>query len=190
MKKVLAAVLILFSRSVFAQQAPEQLVAAMIVHGDTFPTMQLPGVEVVTKMQFASWQAEYQFYNLKKNVLIVYPYAQQAGEIFREINIEMNSMDKHHEQKKFLKEKEKELDDLYESDLKNLTVTQGQILCKLISYETGTSVYDLISEFKNPLSAFYWQSMGKFLGYNLKENYDPNEDKDLNIIVHSLEDTY
>jgi hypothetical protein len=152
--------------------------------------MQLPEVEVVTKIQFASWQAELQFYQLKKNVLIVYPYALQAGEIFREINIEMSSMDKHREQKKFLKDKEKQLDDLYESDLKNLTVSQGQILCKLISYETGLSVYDLISEFKNPFSAFYWQSMGKFLGYNLKETYDPQQDRDLDIIIHSMEGTY
>ena len=191
MKKILAAaILISFTIRLFAQQPGEQLVAAMIVHGDTFPTMQLPEVEVVTKVEFASWQAELQFYQLKKNVMIVYPYAVQAGEIFREINTEMSSMDKRHDQKKFLKDKEKQLDDLYESDLKNLTTTQGQILCKLISYETGLSVYDLVSEFKNPFSAFYWQSMGKFLGYNLKETWDPQQDRDLDIIVHSLEGTY
>jgi len=93
------------------------------------------------------------------------------------------------EQKKFLKSKEKELDELYENSLKNLTVTQGELLVKLIARETGMSVYDLIREFKNPMSAFYWNKFTQLYGYSLKETYDPQEDRDIEIIVRSIEGT-
>jgi len=88
-----------------------------------------------------------------------------------------------------VKEREKELDQLYENSLKNLTVTQGAILVKLIARETGQSVYELISEFKNPFSAFYWNKLSGLYGYSLKQDYDPQEDRDIEIIVRSIEGT-
>ena len=38
------------------------------------------------------------------------------------------------------------------------------------------------------MSAFFWNSAGKIYGYDLKENYDPQQDKDLEIIVRSIEE--
>jgi hypothetical protein len=97
-------------------------------------------------------------------------------------------MDSKHERKKFLKRKEKDLDEQFEKPLKNLTVDQGKILVKLIARETGHSCYDLVEQFKSPFSAFYWNGLGKLFGYNLKPDYDPQQDRDLEIIVRSLED--
>jgi hypothetical protein len=89
-----------------------------------------------------------------------------------------------------MRQKEEELDVLFEDQLKNLTVTQGEILCKLIARETGMSVYDLVKEFKNPVSAFYWNKMSQFLGYSLREQYDPQQERDIEFIVRSIEGGY
>lgn len=89
-----------------------------------------------------------------------------------------------------MKEKEAQLNVLFEGELKNLTITQGEILCKLVARETGLSVYDLIREFKNPFSAFYWNKMSQFLGYSLRYQYDAQEEKEIEFIVRSLEGDY
>ncbi len=166
------------------------LMPAMIVNNDTFPTFQLPEVVVVSKRTFANALEQARFNNLKRNVMIVYPYAQRAGTIFNEINIEIKSMDHKRDRKRYIKQKETELDDLYEKDLKDLTVSQGQILTKLVARQTGISVYNLIKEYKNPISAFYWNKMSQFFGYSLRDVYDPQENRDLELIVESLEGNY
>jgi hypothetical protein len=61
---------------------------------------------------------------------------------------------------------------------------------KLISRYTGKSVYDLISDYKNPMSAFLWNGVGKMWGYRLKEVYNPEENKDIEIIMRSIENNY
>ena len=166
------------------------LLPTIIVGKDTFPSYQLQDIVVVSKRTFKDPLEQARFNALKKNVLIVYPYAKEAGAIFRDINRQMASIEKKKERKKYMKQKEKELDDLFEDDLKNLTVTQGEILCKLVARETGMSVYDLVKEFKNPVSAFYWNKMSQFLGYNLRDEYDPQQEKDIEFIVRSIEGTY
>lgn len=122
--------------------------------------------------------------------MVVYPFAKEAGGIFNEVNANLASMNKKKDQKKFMKQKEDELNVLFEGELKNLTITQGEILCKLVARETNSSVYDLIREFKNPFSAFYWNKMSQFLGYSLRYEYDPQQEKDIELIVRSLEGNY
>ena len=112
---------------------------------------------------------------------------EEADKIFNEVNSSLAEKDKRRDQKKFLKEKEKELDAQFEDKLKDLTTTQGTILVKLIARETGQNCYALIKEFKNPFSAFFWQSAGKLYGYDLKLAYDPQQDHDIELIVRSIE---
>ena len=166
------------------------MLPAVVVGRDTFPAYQLQDVVVVSKRIFKSAEDQSRFNALKRNVLIVYPFAKEAGGIFNEVSTAMASMDKRKERKKFMKQKEEELNVLFEGELKNLTITQGEILCKLVARETGNSVYDLIREFKNPLSAFYWNKMSQFLGYSLRYEYDPQEEKDIEFIVRSIEGNY
>src|SRR5580765_4305834 len=109
------------------------LLPAMIVGRDTFPAYQLQDIVVISKRVFKDQLEQYRFNQLKRNVMIVYPYAREAGEIFRQINDTLPLIDKKKDRKKFMKNKENELDNLFEGDLKNLTVTQGEILTKLVA---------------------------------------------------------
>ena len=187
MKRLLFAVVLSGSVSLLSAQNEGKLLPLLVVGTDTFPTCTLQEVMVVSKRVFADQAAQYRFNQLKRNVIIVYPYAKEAGVLFREINSTMSDMSKKKQQKQYVKDKEKELDQLYENSLKNMTVTQGEILVKLIARETGISVYSLIKEFKNPVSAFYWNKISSLYGYTLKEEYDPQQERDIEMIVRSIE---
>ncbi len=184
------ALFVLFMLPLTIHAQTGMLLAAVVVGRDTFPAYQLQDVVVVSKRIFKSGEDQSRFNALKRNVLVVYPFAKEAGGIFNEVNAAMASMDKRKERKRFIKQKEEELNVLFEGELKNLTITQGEILCKLVARETGNSVYDLIREFKNPLSAFYWNKMSQFLGYSLRYEYDPQQEKDIEFIVRSIEGNY
>lgn len=191
MKKVIILVFILTSfEARLRAQVEGQLLPLVVVGNDSFPTCTLQEVVVVSKRVFKDQADQYRYNRLRDNIVTVYPYAKEAGTIFSEINDQLAQMDKKKERKKFVKQKEKELDMLYENSLKNLTVTQGDLLVKLIARETGLTVYELISEFKNPFSAFYWNKLSAFYGYSLKQQYDPQEQRDIEMIVRSIEGSF
>ncbi len=168
-------------------QGTGQLLPTMVVRGDTFPVLTLDEVVIVSKRYFASAAEQYRFQKLKRDILLVYPYAKEAAVILRQVHQQMAEMDGKKERKRFLKQKERELETLYSHSLKNMTVTQGDLLVKLIARETGLSVYSLLEELKTPLSAFYWNRVSSFFGYSLKQSYDPQEQRDIEIIVRSIE---
>ncbi len=191
MKKVIILLFILTSfEARLRAQVEGQLLPLVVVGNDSFPTCTLQEVVVVSKRVFKDQADQYRYNRLRDNIVTVYPYAKEAGTIFSEINDQLAQMDKKKERKKFVKQKEKELDMLYENSLKNLTVTQGDLLVKLIARETGLTVYELISEFKNPFSAFYWNKLSAFYGYSLKQQYDPQEQRDIEMIVRSIEGSF
>jgi len=75
--------------------------------------------------------------------------------------------------------------------LRKLTISQGKILTKLVNRETGLTTHQLIKDYKSGITAFFWQTIGKKYGYDLKKAYDPINDpydKDIESIVLSLEE--
>lgn len=193
MKAIKAAILFLVVFYITIGVSPAQkphgvLLPATIVGKDTMAVIALDQIVVLTKRNFKDAEDYARFSQLQYNVHMVYPYAKLAAKIFNDIQDSLSYMDSKHERKKFLKRKEKDLDNHFEKPLKNLTIDQGKILVKLIARETGHSCYDLVEQFKSPFSAFYWNGLGKIFGYNLKPDYDPEQDRDLEIIVRSLEE--
>ena len=63
---------------------------------------------------------------------------------------------------------EGEIKNMFNREVKNLTITQGGILIKLIDRETGNSSYDLLKDMKGGITAFFYQSIARIFGNNLK----------------------
>src|SRR5215217_9553505 len=139
MKKLLILAILIAIRAGVHAQTDGMLLPLVIVGSDTFPTCMLQEVVVVSKRVFKDQIEQYRYNQLRQNIIVVYPYAKEAGTMFSEINEQLEAMDKKKERKRFVKQKEDELDALYENSLKNLTVTQGDLLVKLIARETGMS---------------------------------------------------
>ncbi len=186
-KVLLVAAIIIFPLLAPAQNTEGMFLPAIVNGNDTIGVATLPEFVIISKRLFSDPTEQYRFNQLKKNIFIVYPYAKEAGKIFNELNQSLSEKNRKRDQKKYLKQKEEELDTQFADQLKNLTTTQGEILVKLIARETGQNCYTLIREFKNPLSAFFWQNAGKLFGYNLKITYNPQQDADIELIVRSIE---
>ncbi len=164
------------------------VLSGVIVDGDTIFLASIEEVYIFPRHRFSSRRDMRRYERLIRNVKRAYPYAIIASETLEDIAMHTVSMKNEKERKKYIKEREKELFDKYEDELKKLTITQGKILIKLIDRETGDTSYDLVKELRGSFSAFFWQTLARIFGSNLKSEFDPHgEDKLLNEIVILIE---
>ncbi len=169
-----------------------QEVAEMVIDtvtGDTFYVYNLSPI-VIAEKRTSNFKEYWRWLRLKYDVMKVYPYAIAAAALYREIEDSLAKLKTKRQRKRYLKSLEKRLREEFEEPLKGLTIRQGKILVKLIQRETGKTLYEILKEYKSGFSAIYWQSLGSFLGYDLKTVYDPELDKDLDFILRSLDETY
>lgn len=184
-----------FSKSVNAQQEVTKvgkndtiILPAIIVGGDTIPYIYLPVINIYSTRVFKSKREQIRYTKLRRDVTKVWPYAKLAGEMFNQLDKELKMTDDKKVQKALVDKTEKEIKDKFEDELKKLTVTQGRILIKLIDRQTGNTSYEVVQDLKGRFSAFFWQSLARLFGSNLKSHYDPyGEDAEIEKIVKSLE---
>jgi len=166
------------------------IICAAVIHdGDTIAYMSLPQVDIIAERTFANAAERNKYLRLRRDVKKAYPYAILASLKLKEINAALENISGKGDQRRFIKNKERELKEQFEEDLKNLTINQGKILIRLIDRETGNTSYELVKEMRGTLSAFMWQSLASFFGSSLKTKYDPTqgEDKLIEGIIHQIE---
>jgi hypothetical protein len=161
----------------------------LIVDGDTLPVVNLRAAEVSADRIFASKREERKWSRLKRDVNKVYPYAKIAGKRLEGYNNQMIGMNER-ERKRMMEKVEEEIKKEFEKDVRNMTLNQGRILIKLIDRETGNTSYSLVKELRGGFQAFFWQSLARFFGTDLKSEYNPAknaEDKMIEDIVISID---
>jgi hypothetical protein len=160
------------------------LLESKVLNGDTIPHILLREVKVVPDWKFRSKRERKTYNRFVRNIKIALPYARVAANQLNSINAELAGIEGEKERKEFLKEAEKELFNQFEKPLRKLTFSQGRMLIKLIDRETGDTSYDLIKTYKGGFSAFFWQSVARMFGSNLKDEYDgEREDKMIEHII-------
>lgn len=169
-------------------QTPFILLKGEIIDGDTLPHINLPEITVMSKLKFDNKRQVERYNRLVYNVKKALPYARIASKRLLEINNHMASLNTDNEREVYLRLAEKQLFKEFETPLKKLTFTQGRILIKLIDRETGDTSFDLIKEYKGGFSAFFWQSVARVFGSNLKSEYDAaGDDKTIEYIVNQID---
>jgi hypothetical protein len=156
------------------------------VDGELVPWVVLPEIRIVDTRIFASAQDRANYYRLRYNIIKVLPYAKFAANRYVQLQRDLAMTADKKKQKELMKACEKDVKELFNKDIKNLTMTQGDVLIKLISRETGTTSYALAKELKGGFNAFLFQSVGKIFGHDLKQNYDRDEQRDIESILTSL----
>ncbi len=172
MKIYLSTLLVCISTALFAQQEPYQI-------RDTLE------YDIPSFIAEAKRDPEYQkkYDKLKRDVLKVMPYAKMAAFRFQmmEQNLQMLPTDKAREA--YLKRTEETIKDQFMDDLVNLTTSQGKVLIKLIHRETGKDTYSLLKNYRGNLTAWYWQGLAKVFTADLKSEYNPVEDWQIEQII-------
>jgi hypothetical protein len=157
--------------------------------GVTMPEIQIKEVTVVGRSSDKTrrvWARRYDrlVYNLKT----VYPYSLIVRARLGKVNEDLAGMTTDKERRRYIKDVEKDVFGEYEDDARNMTITQGRLLIKLIDRETQNTSYELIRLYRGGLTAAFWQGVARIFGTNLKEEYDPyGADIVIELILQDIE---
>ncbi|MBD79819.1 MAG: hypothetical protein CL840_12970 [Crocinitomicaceae bacterium] len=185
---------ILFLGNVNAQEVAQDTIKGRMLHGtidengDTIPRVYLGQQYVWARRTFPNKKEEKKYTRLMKNVMVVYPYAKMANELLAKYEAEFDTITDRKIRKSYYKKVEDELWAKYGDDLKNMTVSQGRILIKLVDRETDRTSYELVKEMRSGFTAFVFQGMARMFGHNLKSEYNAqDEDKYIEEIIIAIE---
>jgi hypothetical protein len=153
-----------------------QNVTVTVVEGDTMLMVDLKPITIMPPLTFTSKKQFNRYTKLVYYVKKVYPYSQLVSEQLAEIHANLDQYKTEKEKRKYINEKEKELKQQFEGQVRSLTFTQGKILIKLINRETGITTFDIVKELKGSLNAYFWQSVARLFGSNLKLEYNAKGD--------------
>lgn len=159
-------------------------------NGDTTLIVMLPEVEINLMNHYYEITETAAGRRLVRNVKKAYPYAKLAGQKFHEYDTLLLAAKNDAERHRMMKQAEKEITDQYTEELKNLTLTQGAILIRLIDRETGDTSYKVLQELRGKVRALFYQGFARLWGYNLKTEFNPmlnEEDDKIETIVTLLD---
>ena len=156
--------------------------------GVTMPEVEIKEVTVVARPSAAQRREYRQYERLIKNIKIVYPYALMVRLKLAHVNEYLKTIDKEKSRREYIKSVEKDVFAEYEGDMRQMTITQGRLLIKLIDRETQNTSYELIREYRGKFTAAFWQGIARIFGTNLKEEYDPyGDDALIELIINEVD---
>ncbi|MBQ7622745.1 MAG: DUF4294 domain-containing protein [Bacteroidales bacterium] len=128
------------------------------------------------------WRQKYRLvYNFNK----VYPYALLGRKMMAQVDSTIAvDVTKRSQRNQYIKDVEKELLQTFTADIKNMTISQGMVLMRLVDRECGLSAFDIIKTYENGFAANFWQLVAKLFSQDLKTRYDPKgKDADIEALV-------
>lgn len=142
--------------------------------GDTLYYDYLPPVWVFpkgTRRQERDWR---KYYKLVYNFNKVYPYALMGKRMIEEVDSHIKAENlKGARESEYINEWQRQLLREFEPVIRKMTVSQGQLLCRLVDREIGKTSFKIVKDYKNGVSAAFWQGIARLFGQNLKAPYDP-----------------
>jgi len=182
--KLLTLVTLVFCAKVSVAQDAFNVPNKVVVEGDTLSNYTIGKIYVFPWHKFKKSRDEEKYRRLIYNLKRVYPYALLARDKLMEMEADVSKIKGKKERAAYIEQAEKRLRAEFEEPLKRLSVSQGKLLLKLIDRETGRTSYSIVRELRGSFSAFFWQSMARLFGSNLKSSFDENgEDKYLNRLI-------
>jgi len=182
-QKIVFFIGILFSFFICKAQDKPTIKEFTIIDDDTIIISKVPEVEILA---FKDYDDKLRYFILKRKVLKVYPFALSAKVKLESIQKGLDSIPKRRHKKRYTKEVAKWIKEEYAEKLKNLTMSEGRILVKLIFRETQITSYQLVKSYRGRFNAFFWQTLAKFYDNNLKTKYDPINEREDMLIEHII----
>lgn len=191
-KIVLVSIFLVSSLCLLAQPKEKQDTTVMfgskVLGADTLPHRNLSEVPVFPRKNFSKRSQYNKYRRLVYRLKKVAPYAKEAAMLLVDYEERFANEPDKKKRRKYVKEIEKGLMSKYGAELKKLTISEGRLLIRLIDRETGSTTYELVKELRGGFSAFFWQSVARIFGNNLKTKYDPEgQDKLIEEIMQLIE---
>lgn len=160
-------------------ETPDNALRYIVEDGDTIYIDNIRPSKVYSRLPRQKGKEWRKYYRLVHNFSKAYPYALVARKLVQEADstIVADKL-KRVKRDQYVNKVQKELFDVFEGQMRKMTVSQGALLMKLIDREVGKSSYNIIKDYKNGMAAGFWQGIAKIFGTDLKKPYDPEgEDK-------------
>ncbi len=156
-----------------------------VENGDTTYLDNISPTYIFTRGTRKSEKEWRNYYKLVWRFARVYPYALASGHVVRQVDSTLNA--EHYRglrKERYISAIQKQLFKDFEGIFREMTISQGALLLKLINRETGITAYSIIKDYKGGITAGFWQGVAKLFDNNLKSEYDPTgADKDLEELV-------
>lgn len=152
-----------------------------IVNGDTITDVER--MDPIILSNTLDEQAINDYKILKRRVIKTMPFAKMAAYKMKAMEDQLATIGNKRDRKKFIKKCENSLKTMYTQQLKNLTIGEGQVLMKLLHRETGKTSWEILKNYRGTAEAFFWQAFGSFWGHDLKQEFDPVLDYQIEHII-------
>ena len=150
-----------------------QVLYATVFDGDTIVVMDLPATSVI-RYKFETGREKYLYDLTTRRVEKVYPYYEIALKVMDDLEVKQQNSKKK-EFKKFKRKTKKELMSKFEKELRELTMSEGKILVKMINRKSESNFNELIKEYFNPVKVWVYNLAAKKYEYDLKAPYDSKD---------------
>ncbi|MFK7755608.1 MAG: DUF4294 domain-containing protein [Flavobacteriales bacterium] len=166
---------ILGSQSFCSAQSEEEgvMVTYYLDKGDTLLYRVTQDVKIIAYRDEA-YRTSRKYLRTIKRVKKMLPYSIHASNMYENYLDKVDEFETKKERRKYLKAEEKALKKEFEGKVRDITVTEGIILIKLIDRNTGHTGYEVLQELKGNGSAFLWQGVSRLFDSSLKYQYDPH----------------
>lgn len=170
-------------------QADEKMLQYIIEGKDTIYIDHIRASKVYSRLPKQKGREWRKYYRLVHNFSKSYPYALVARKLVMEADSTIAADNlKRGKREKYINKVQDELFEVFEGQMRSLTVSQGALLMKLVDREVGKSSFLIIKDYKNGIAAGFWQGIAKMFGTDLKKPYDPEgEDKAVEELVQIWE---
>lgn len=155
--------------------------------GEVLPWFPIETVFVYAERKWKSVADKERYLRLKRNVLRVLPYAIYAQKRYEQLDRELALANSKKEERALIKACEREIKEKINNEVKELSVSQGKILIKLIERQTGNTSYELLKDMKGSITASVYQGMARLFGHNLKSVYNAQEEFEIENIIREYE---
>jgi hypothetical protein len=155
---------------------------------DTTVLVVNPEVVVKARPVFADDEEYRHYMRYRRYATRVLPYAIEGIRMYNNYLRETEGLKKG-KARKYAKTIQKDAKAEFTDPLKNLSRTEGKILVKMIERHLNTPMYDVLRDVRGSWTATKWQTLGRMYGYDLKEGYQPGQDKILDMILQDFEIT-
>jgi len=143
-------------------------------------------VLIKAQRAWANDTVRYRYNQTKYYVTTVLPYVNEAVKLYNELETRTGDGAGRKERRAFVKNREAELKQRFNAEIKGLNETQGVLLVKLVARQTGMNIYDMLQEYKGGLAATKWLAWGRLNGFNLGRKYNPDNEIMLENIMEEL----
>ena len=160
-----------------------------IIVGDTITnnSINLNEIYILPKLKFNSSESRRRYLILQRKTIKVYPYAKLAAERLESLSARISKLKSKRKRKKYTRMVQKYVEEEFAEKLKKFTVTEGQILIKLIHRQTGKSAFELIKYLRSGWRAVWYNNTASLFNMSLKLPFDPKTSKEDYLIENILQ---